>query len=77
MWICFVLPGSASASNEAYHQRIQMNSPFPHVVADNALEYSYEELAKATDNFNLAKKIGEGGFGSVYYAEINGEVCIS
>lgn len=39
------------------------------------MDFSYEELAKATDNFSLANKIGEGGFGSVYYAELRGEVC--
>lgn len=37
-------------------------------------EFSYEELANATNNFNLANKIGQGGFGEVYYAVLNGEV---
>uniref|UniRef100_A0A1D1YB20 non-specific serine/threonine protein kinase n=1 Tax=Anthurium amnicola TaxID=1678845 RepID=A0A1D1YB20_9ARAE len=37
------------------------------------LVFSYKELAKATDNFNMANKIGEGGFGAVYYAELRGE----
>nr|AAQ73158.1 LysM domain-containing receptor-like kinase 7 [Medicago truncatula] len=36
-------------------------------------EFSYEELANATNNFNMANKIGQGGFGEVYYAELNGE----
>ncbi|XP_050904069.1 lysM domain receptor-like kinase 3 [Lathyrus oleraceus] len=36
-------------------------------------EFSYEELANATNNFNLANKIGQGGFGEVYYAVLNGE----
>ncbi|CAL9013709.1 unnamed protein product, partial [Prunus brigantina] len=38
-----------------------------------SVEYSYEELARATDNFSLANKIGQGGFGAVYYAELRGE----
>jgi chitin elicitor receptor kinase 1 len=38
-------------------------------------EFSYEELANATNNFNMASKIGQGGFGEVFYAELNGEVC--
>jgi chitin elicitor receptor kinase 1 len=38
-------------------------------------EFSYEELANATNNFNMANKIGQGGFGEVFYAELNGEVC--
>jgi len=28
--------------------------------------YTYKELKIASDNFSLANKIGEGGFGSVY-----------
>ncbi|KAG2712141.1 hypothetical protein I3760_04G111500 [Carya illinoinensis] len=38
-----------------------------------SVEFSYEELATATDNFSLANKIGKGGSGSVYYAELRGE----
>ncbi|KAK7401248.1 hypothetical protein VNO78_12582 [Psophocarpus tetragonolobus] len=43
------------------------------ITVDKSVEFSYEELATATDNFNLANKIGQGGFGSVYYAELRGE----
>ncbi|CAJ1965538.1 unnamed protein product [Sphenostylis stenocarpa] len=42
------------------------------ITVDN-LAFTYEELATATDNFSLANKIGQGGFGSVYYAELRGE----
>ena len=45
------------------------------ITVDKSVEFSYEELATATDNFSLANKIGQGGFGSVYYAELRGEVC--
>ncbi|KAG6748684.1 hypothetical protein POTOM_048613 [Populus tomentosa] len=44
------------------------------ITVDKSVEFSYEELAKATDDFSLANKIGEGGFGTVYYAELRGEV---
>ena len=44
------------------------------ITVNKSVEYSYEELAKATDDFSLANKIGEGGFGTVYYAELRGEV---
>ncbi|TKY57027.1 Chitin elicitor receptor kinase 1 [Spatholobus suberectus] len=40
---------------------------------EKSAEFSYEELANATNNFSLANKIGQGGFGEVYYAELNGE----
>ncbi|XP_027939253.1 lysM domain receptor-like kinase 3 isoform X2 [Vigna unguiculata] len=43
------------------------------IRVDNSGEFSYEELANATNNFSLANKIGQGGFGKVYYAELNGE----
>ncbi|XP_061969408.1 lysM domain receptor-like kinase 3 [Populus nigra] len=43
------------------------------ITVDKSVEFSYEELAKATDDFSLANKIGQGGFGSVYYAELRGE----
>ncbi|KAK7839622.1 lysm domain receptor-like kinase 3, partial [Quercus suber] len=44
------------------------------ITMDKSVEFSYEELAKATDDFSLNNKIGQGGFGSVYYAELRGEV---
>lgn len=44
------------------------------ISVDKSVEFSYEELAKATDDFSIANKIGEGGFGAVYYAELRGEV---
>ncbi|KAF2284902.1 hypothetical protein GH714_032280 [Hevea brasiliensis] len=43
------------------------------ITVDKSVEFSYEELAQATDNFSMANKIGQGGFGSVYYAELRGE----
>ncbi|XP_057955851.1 chitin elicitor receptor kinase 1-like [Malania oleifera] len=43
------------------------------ITVDKSVEFSYEELAKATNDFSMANKIGEGGFGVVYYAELRGE----
>lgn len=42
-------------------------------TVDKSVEFSYEELARATDDFSMANKIGQGGFGAVYYAELRGE----
>jgi len=42
-----------------------------------SMEFTYQELAKATNNFSLENKIGQGGFGAVYYAELRGEVHTS
>lgn len=43
------------------------------ITVDKSVEFSYEELAKATNDFNISNKIGQGGFGAVYYAELRGE----
>ncbi|XP_028052554.1 chitin elicitor receptor kinase 1-like [Camellia sinensis] len=43
------------------------------LTVDKSVEFSYEELANATNDFSIAYKIGEGGFGAVYYAELRGE----
>lgn len=45
------------------------------ITVDKSVEFSYEELTKATNDFSTANKIGQGGFGSVYYAELRGQVC--
>ncbi|KAI3834561.1 hypothetical protein MKW92_047652 [Papaver armeniacum] len=39
------------------------------ITVDKSVEFTYEELARATDDFSVANKIGQGGFGAVYYAE--------
>lgn len=41
-----------------------------------SVEFSYEELSEATNNFNLSQKIGQGGFASVYYGVIRNQVII-
>ncbi|KAL2316979.1 hypothetical protein Fmac_030855 [Flemingia macrophylla] len=43
------------------------------IRVDKSAEFTYVELANATNNFSLANKIGQGGFGEVYFAELRGE----
>ncbi|KAL5101655.1 hypothetical protein RYX36_005982 [Vicia faba] len=43
------------------------------IMVAKSTEFSYQELAKATNNFSLDHKIGQGGFGAVYYAVLRGE----
>lgn len=51
------------------------NSPvLSGITVDKSVEFTYEELATATNDFSIANKIGQGGFGAVYYAELRGEV---
>ncbi|XP_010490292.2 PREDICTED: chitin elicitor receptor kinase 1-like [Camelina sativa] len=51
----------------------QVFSGISAINVDNSVDFSMEELAKATDNFSLSFKIGQGSFGAVYYAELRGE----
>ncbi|KAK4363212.1 hypothetical protein RND71_018453 [Anisodus tanguticus] len=44
------------------------------ITVDKSVEITYEELAAATNDFIIANKIGQGGFGAVYYAELIGGV---
>ncbi|KAH6795747.1 hypothetical protein C2S51_036733 [Perilla frutescens var. frutescens] len=39
--------------------------------------YSYKELQIATQNFNVANKIGEGGFGSVYKGRLKDDTLVA
>ncbi|KAG0566925.1 hypothetical protein KC19_7G097400 [Ceratodon purpureus] len=44
------------------------------MLADlKSVEFTYEELAEATNDFNLSYKIGQGGFASVYYGVIRNQ----
>ncbi|CAI9773520.1 unnamed protein product [Fraxinus pennsylvanica] len=60
---CFTICCSRDASSPT-RQRVNIDAEISDV--ENAKLYSYKELKIATDNFNPANKIGEGGFGSVY-----------
>ncbi|XP_020088829.1 lysM domain receptor-like kinase 3 isoform X1 [Ananas comosus] len=67
--------GTALASDKVslVTPRAGSASPLVGITVDKSVEFSYEELSKATDDFSMANKIGQGGFGSVYYAELRGE----
>ncbi|KAL5076242.1 hypothetical protein RYX36_015226 [Vicia faba] len=49
------------------------NAVITGITVDKSVAFSYDELAAASDDFSMANKIGQGGFGSVYYAELRGE----
>ncbi|PKA54809.1 Chitin elicitor receptor kinase 1 [Apostasia shenzhenica] len=66
--------GSIFGMNKSLAQTPRGGSmPFIGITVDKSLEFSYEELAKATNDFDAANKIGQGGFGAVYFAELRGE----
>lgn len=68
---------STTSENQSFHagRSPGSTSGLGGITVDKSVEFSYEELAKATNDFSIANKIGEGGFGAVYYAELRGEVC--
>ncbi|KAK6259497.1 Serine-threonine/tyrosine-protein kinase [Theobroma cacao] len=69
-----VQAGNVSGSKEAQSTGVIASSPgLAGITVDKSVEFSYEELAQATDNFSMANKIGEGGFGAVFYANLRGE----
>ncbi|XP_059312116.1 lysM domain receptor-like kinase 3 [Lycium ferocissimum] len=56
----------------------QPHPPGPAILGihvDKSVEFSYKELAESTNDFSISNKIGEGGFGTVYYVELRGKVC--
>ncbi|XLT00397.1 hypothetical protein HN51_049748 [Arachis hypogaea] len=59
--------------NIARAREDKASDSFVNTSIEKSAEFSYEELAHATSNFNLANKIGQGGFGEIYYAELNGK----
>ncbi|KAK4789555.1 hypothetical protein SAY86_016859 [Trapa natans] len=72
-----VLPSRSStlrrqASRAMVSMRRQRSGPSKH--PDKAEEFSFYELAQATDGFSLANKIGAGSFGVVYRGKLlNGQ----
>ncbi|MED6144491.1 hypothetical protein PIB30_016159 [Stylosanthes scabra] len=66
--------GGGSSLGKASESSTTVISPrLTGITVDKSVEFSYEELAKATNGFSIANKIGQGGFGSVYYAELRDE----
>ncbi|XP_025660212.1 uncharacterized protein [Arachis hypogaea] len=43
-------------------------------MAAKSMEFSYQELAEATNNFSSDNKIGQGRFAAVYFAELRGQL---
>ncbi|KEH28325.1 LysM receptor kinase K1B [Medicago truncatula] len=51
----------------------QIGTNIASIMVEKSEEFSYKELSIATNNFSMANKIGEGGFGEVFYAELRGQ----
>ncbi|XP_015695685.2 chitin elicitor receptor kinase 1 isoform X2 [Oryza brachyantha] len=66
---------SAISMDKVTPSTTQANGPSPvaGITVDKSVEFSFEELSNATQGFSIGNKIGQGGFGAVYYAELRGE----
>ncbi|KAK1318499.1 Chitin elicitor receptor kinase 1 [Acorus calamus] len=69
----YPLQGAGFSSKNEASGAEGVSTGLANITVDKSVEFSYEELAGATDDFSIANKIGEGGFGAVYYAELRGE----
>uniref|UniRef100_A0A0E0KXZ9 Cysteine-rich receptor-like protein kinase 2 n=1 Tax=Oryza punctata TaxID=4537 RepID=A0A0E0KXZ9_ORYPU len=49
-----------------HHDDMDGSSEIIRTIAASHLSFKYEELRKATDDFNQINKLGQGGYGSVY-----------
>ncbi|RYR01778.1 hypothetical protein Ahy_B06g080640 isoform C [Arachis hypogaea] len=64
---------SSSGEYETLGSTAASASGLPAIMAAKSMEFSYQELAEATNNFNSDNKIGQGRFGAVYFAELRGQ----
>ncbi|XP_045828898.1 lysM domain receptor-like kinase 3 isoform X2 [Trifolium pratense] len=51
----------------------QIGTEITGLLVEKSQEFSYKELSIATNKFSMSNKIGEGGFGEVFYAELRGQ----
>ncbi|KAG2621889.1 hypothetical protein PVAP13_3NG300100 [Panicum virgatum] len=75
-----LLPSSEDSTQLASMGKVALSSSqadsasgMPGITVDKSVEFSYEELFNATEGFSMSHKIGQGGFGVVYYAELRGK----
>ncbi|XP_028753012.1 chitin elicitor receptor kinase 1 isoform X2 [Neltuma alba] len=64
---------AAQPGNDSNSLPASADTSIKGITVDKSVDFSYEELAQGTDNFGMGNKIGQGGFGAVYYAELRGE----
>ncbi|KAJ8554527.1 hypothetical protein K7X08_025205 [Anisodus acutangulus] len=68
------LEGSTTVKAAVFGRLTDGNSPgLSSITVDKSVQFTYEELSTAT-KFSISNKIGQDGFGAVYYAELRGDV---
>jgi hypothetical protein len=73
LFLCYWRIKSSEVKNQSrtnYHG-LSRNTTIPEngAVYFGIPVFSYDELKEATNNFDQARQIGEGGFGTIYYGE--------
>lgn len=49
------------------HSVILLGTDISTIESEKPVKFSMEEIAAATSNFDETRKIGQGGYGSVYF----------
>ena len=70
---CFLFSESTQNTSRNYSFD-STSSKLGDLTDERSMHFSYDDLAMITDNFNVAREIGRGGFATVYYGERNGQV---
>ncbi|PIN11223.1 Serine/threonine protein kinase [Handroanthus impetiginosus] len=65
--------GTVEITSESAPVSASVSQKLEGITVAKSVKFTHEELATATNNFHISYKIGQGGFGSVYYAELRGE----
>ncbi|KAL5230985.1 hypothetical protein ABZP36_029761 [Zizania latifolia] len=71
--IAFVWAKMRDRRND-HHDDMDGSSEIVRAIAASHLSFKYEELRKATEDFDQINKLGQGGYGSVY--KVHCDICI-
>ncbi|XP_045819105.1 LEAF RUST 10 DISEASE-RESISTANCE LOCUS RECEPTOR-LIKE PROTEIN KINASE-like 1.1 isoform X2 [Trifolium pratense] len=74
LFLCYWRIKSSEVKNKSgtNHRGLSRNTTIPEsgAVYFGIPVFSYDELKEATNNFDQARQIGEGGFGTIYYGKL-------
>ncbi|KAG5092477.1 hypothetical protein AAZX31_18G197800 [Glycine max] len=66
-----------STRNGKFQHLISRKSPNVSIKIDSVKEFTFRELALATNNFSSSTKVGQGGYGNVYKGILSGETLVA
>jgi hypothetical protein len=68
--VCLIVISSSQGGNSSSPNQSSSGTEGVIVNAGKAIIFTIAELNKATSNFSVACKIGQGGFGAVYKGKL-------